>query len=251
MKKKLQDIIRWMRDFFKHRLQYKNEDLPYYITILVALILFGSALKIFIELTDELSEGELKNFDDTITVHVLSFRNPSLTLFFQFITNLGDRIAYTAATILLGAFLWFRFRNWKFTAQIVSVLLLATLSNIAIKHIIKRSRPSIEHLVSVNTLSFPSGHSMSAMAFYGFLVYLCVQSKMNRWIKIILCLVLIALIFSIGLSRIYLGVHFPSDVVAGFMGGLIWVTFCAITFNVLELWRKKRKKPTEPEVPIN
>jgi membrane-associated phospholipid phosphatase len=251
MKKKLQGIIRWIRNFFKLRLQYKNEDLPYYITIVVTLILFSSALKIFIELTDELSEGELKNFDDSITAYVLSFRDSSLTSFFQFATNLGDRIAYTAITVLLGSFLWFRFRNWKFTAQIVSVLLLATLSNIAIKHIIKRSRPSIEHLVSVNTLSFPSGHSMSAMAFYGFLVYLSLQAKMNRWIKVMLCVVLITLTFSIGLSRIYLGVHFPSDVAAGFTGGLIWVTFCAVTFNILELWRRKRRKPTEPVVPIN
>jgi undecaprenyl-diphosphatase len=204
------------------------------------VIFFSTALKGFIELTDELAENDLGSFDDGISKFVQSFRNDTLTSFFTFITNLGDRNAYITITVVLGGFLWFRFKNWKFTVQTVSVLLLATLSNIAIKNLIHRARPLTEHLVDVNTLSYPSGHSMSAMAFYGFLVYLSLTSNMARLLKICLSTLLIILVCSIGLSRIYLGVHFPSDVAAGFMGGLIWVTLCAITFNVIELWRKKR-----------
>jgi membrane-associated phospholipid phosphatase len=245
MKKKLHAVIQSIRTFFRKKLDYKNEDLPYYVTILIAVLFFTIGLKVFIELTDELREDALKNFDDSITNYVLSFRSESLTSFLQFITNLGDRYAYIIITILLGGFLWFRYKSWKFTAQTVSVLLLATLSNIAIKHIINRARPVLEHLVVVNTLSFPSGHSMSAMAFYGFLVYLCATSEMKLWIKISVVMILISLILSIGFSRIYLGVHFPSDVVAGFMGGLIWVTLCAVIFNVIALWRKKRAALSE------
>jgi undecaprenyl-diphosphatase len=248
MKKKLRAVIQWIRAFFREKLHYKNEDLPYYVTILIAVIFFTVGLKVFIELTDELREDELTNFDDSITNYVLTFRNQSLTSFFQFVTNLGDRYAYIIITILLGSFLWFRYQSWKFTAQTASVLLLATLSNIAIKHIINRARPVIEHLVMVNTLSFPSGHSMSAMAFYGFLVYLSATSKMKLGIKVLLVVVLVSLILSIGLSRIYLGVHFPSDVLAGFMGGLIWVTLCAVIFNVIALWRKKKALKSEQKI---
>jgi membrane-associated phospholipid phosphatase len=249
MKKKLHDVIQSIRTLFRKKLDYKNEDLPYYVTIFIAVLFFTIALKVFIELTDELREDELKNFDDSITNYVLSLRNESLTSFLQFVTNLGDRYAYIIITIFLGGFLWFRYKSWKFTAQIVSVLLLATFSNIAIKHIINRARPVLEHLVVVNTLSFPSGHSMSAMAFYGFLVYLCATSKMKLLVKIVVIIILVSLILSIGLSRIYLGVHFPSDVLAGFMGGLIWVTLCAVIFNVIALWRKKRAALSENMVP--
>ncbi len=102
---------------------------------------------------------------------------------------------------------------------------------------INRSRPTIEHLLSVDTLSYPSGHSMSAMAFYGFLIYLCLRLRISPWLRYVLITMLALIIFSIGVSRIYLGVHFPTGVAAGFIGGLIWVTFCAILFSLIDLWR--------------
>jgi membrane-associated phospholipid phosphatase len=134
-------------------------------------------------------------------------------------------------------------RSWKFIFQITVVLVLATLTNIALKRVINRARPTLEHLVPVNTLSYPSGHSMSAMAFYGFLIFLSARYTRSRWKRILFIAMLSILILSIGLSRIYLGVHFPSDVVAGFVGGLIWVAFCMIVFSLFDLWRKGRKKP--------
>jgi membrane-associated phospholipid phosphatase len=233
MKKLLAKIIQVIKKFLKEKLRYTSEDLPYYLTIIIAIVLFGIGLKIFVELTDELAENELENFDNVITDFVLSFRSDGLTNFFEFVTHLGDRYAYIAIIIALAAFFWFRYKNWKFTAQMIGVLILATLSNVALKNAINRARPSIEHLVSVNTLSFPSGHSMSAMAFYGFLVYLCLRFNLALPLKIMLTVLLCVLILSIGLSRIYLGVHFPSDVSAGFMGGLIWVTLCAINHNLI------------------
>ena len=106
-------------------------------------------------------------------------------------------------------------------------------------------------LIEVNSLSYPSGHSMSAMAFYGLLIYLCARYRMPGWARILLISILLIIILLVGLSRIYLGVHYPSDVAAGFLGGLIWVSFAILLFNTLELWRKRRKgaKPaaeTEP-----
>jgi undecaprenyl-diphosphatase len=119
------------------------------------------------------------------------------------------------------------------------VLMLATLSNIVLKKVINRARPSLEHLVSVNTLSYPSGHAMSAMAFYGFLIYLCIRYRMARWLRYLLVSVLVLLILSIGISRIYLGVHYPTDVAAGFIGGLIWVAFCTVLFSLIDLLRRR------------
>lgn len=240
MKHYLKKIIQWIKTFLREKLHYHNEDLPYYIAIIVAIIFFAIGLKVFVELTDELAENELEGFDNTITNFVISFRSQGLTNFFEFVTHLGDRYAYTVITLALAGFFWLRFKNWKFIIQTISVLILASLSNIGLKQLINRARPTLDHLVYVNTLSFPSGHSMSAMAFYGFLVYLCLRYKVARWLKVSLVILLCVLILSIGLSRIYLGVHYPSDVAAGFMGGLIWVTLCAIILDTIELWRKKK-----------
>lgn len=233
-------IIQWIKKFLREKLHLRSEELPYYITIGIALILFGIGLNTFIELTDELAENELGNFDDGVSSLVVSFRSETLTPYFRFMTEMGDRYAYIVITIVLGAYLFIRHRNWKFMAQTVAVLLLSTLTNILLKSVINRARPSHEHLVEVNSLSFPSGHSMSAMAFYGFLVYLTVVSRIPIAFKSFLVTLLVIIILSIGISRIYLGVHYPSDVAAGFIGGLIWVTFCIVVFNIFSLLRKRK-----------
>jgi membrane-associated phospholipid phosphatase len=197
-------------------------------------------LRIFAELAEELAENDLESFDKTISTWVQSYRTDSLTSFFKFVTELGDRYVYIALIVALGIFFRIRLNSWKFTAQMVSVLLLSTASNIVAKKIINRARPDNDHLVVVNSLSFPSGHSMSAMAFYGFLIYLVLTFKMPWILRTLLSVLFMLTILSIGISRIYLGVHFPSDVLAGFMGGLVWVALCAIVLNTLELLRSHR-----------
>ncbi|HER41011.1 MAG TPA: phosphatase PAP2 family protein, partial [Salinimicrobium catena] len=125
-------------------------------------------------------------------------------------------------------------------------------ANIALKRAFDRARPTIEHLVVVKTLSYPSGHAMSAMAFYGFLTYLVFQIKMKHWLRAILASIFIFLILAIGISRIYLGVHFPSDVAGGFIAGLIWVAFCVVLFNIIALLRlRKRNKDGTMDVEEN
>jgi membrane-associated phospholipid phosphatase len=158
-----------------------------------------------------------------------------------FVTHIGGK-GYIVIIILLVVFFVLVHRNWKFILQTVTVLLLATLSNMALKQVINRARPSLEHLVEVYTLSYPSGHAMSAMGFYGFLVFLVARYKIRILAKVILISLLVFLILSIGISRIYLGVHYPSDVLAGYIGGLLWVTFCAIVFDVIDLWRKRKTR---------
>jgi len=120
-------------------------------------------------------------------------------------------------------------------------MLLALSSNLILKQIINRSRPELEHLVTVKTLSYPSGHAMTAMAFYGFLIFLFYGFKIHRFLKFTIITLLIFLIFSIGISRIYLGVHFPSDILGGFVAGFIWVIFCAFVFSIITVFGKDPK----------
>lgn len=241
MKEVLLSIIKWIRTFIREKFNSKNENLPYYLTIAISAVLFVIALNGFVQLTDEIVENDLQAVDETVGEFVTSFRSDALTTYFKVATDLGDRNAYIAFTVLLAAFFFFKKRSWKFIAQTCIVLVLATLSNIVLKRVFNRARPSLEHLVEVNTLSYPSGHSMSAMAFYGFLIFLCLRYRMPQWLRFLLVSILVILILSVGLSRIYLGVHYPTDVAGGFAGGLIWVAFCAVVFSVFELLRKRQR----------
>jgi membrane-associated phospholipid phosphatase len=241
----LKKIILAIRRFFRETLHYQAEDLPYYLTIAVAFLLFVFGLNAFVDITEELAHDNLEEFDQSVTDQLVAWRSPALTRFLVVITHIGNSFGYLVIIALLVAYFLIRHRSWKFILQTVVVLLLATLSNIALKQVFNRARPTIEHLVTVHSLSYPSGHAMSAMGFYGFLIFLVARYKMNILLKFTLIAVLGSLIFLIGLSRIYLGVHYPSDVLAGFIGGLIWVTFCAIVFDVIDLWRKRKMRISE------
>ena len=243
IKKAVQSIIDFFRNFFSS----ENEDLSFYLLIIISFIVFVIGTNLFVELTEDVTGNAIESFDQQVSGFVTSFRSPALNSFFIFITDLGDLYAYIIAVALAIVFFFVKLRSWKFILQLVGVLIVSALSNIALKKVFDRARPSEEHLVVVKTLSYPSGHAMSAMAFYGFLIYLIFQIKMAKWARILLTILFSFLILCIGISRIYLGVHFPSDVAGGFIAGLIWVAFCIILFNVIDLLRRKKEKPWERE----
>ena len=238
MKKSLFEFIYKLRNVLAQKFKQYNANLPYLLTVIVALIIVIVGINLFIELTDTLESQMLTDWDNNVTDFVLSYRNPTLTKYFMFVTDVGDLYGYL---IVLGIFFgvsFFVFKRWKYVLQITLVLALASISNVILKRFIDRARPSIEHLVSVETLSYPSGHAMSAMAFYGFLIYLFTQFKMNKYLRVLSITLLAFLLLSIGVSRIYLGVHFPSDIAGGFIAGFIWVIFCILLFNIIELFKR-------------
>lgn len=245
MGKGIRSIIKNSIEFFREKLSKENEELSFYIIILISFIVFVIGTNLFVELSEEVTGNSVENFDRSVTEYVTSFRSPGLTSFFIFITDMGDVYAYIAAMILVTIFLFVKLRSWKFIFQLLGVLVLSALSNIALKKVFDRARPTEEHLVVIESLSYPSGHAMSAMAFYGFLIYLLYQIKMNNIVRVLLSVVFALLILFIGLSRIYLGVHFPSDVAGGFIAGLIWVAFCIVLFNVIDLLRKRNRTEVE------
>ena len=227
-------------EFYKKHVTWKNPDFPFYLLIFFAFLVFVLGTNLFVELTEKVQGETIDNFDNRITDYVTSFRTPALNQFFQFVTDLGDVYAYLVATTIAAIFFFFKLKNKKFILQLLGVVILSALANMALKEAFNRARPTIEHLVVVESLSYPSGHAMSAMAYYGFLIYLVFHIKMNKWLRFFLTLLFSALIFFIGLSRIYLGVHFPSDVAGGFVAGLIWIAFCIVLFNIIDLLRQRK-----------
>lgn len=242
MRNGIRELISNFVRFFKKHVSRKNPDFPFYLLIFIALVIFVVGLNSFVELSEEVQGEAIESFDNRVTEFITSFRTPGLNNFFQFITDLGDVYAYIVATTLAALFFFYKLKNKKFILQLLGVLLLSALANMALKRAFDRARPTIEHLVVVKTLSYPSGHAMSAMAFYGFLIYLVFKIKMHKVLRTFLVLLFSFLILSIGISRIYLGVHFPSDVAGGFIAGLIWVAFCVVLFNIIDLLRQRRRR---------
>lgn len=244
MRKTITLLIKKLRSFLIDKFKQYDVTLPYLITFVVALIVVVGGINLFVELTETLKSDVLADYDQQITQYVISHRSSSLTEYFIFITHVGDVYGYLIVLGIFTVMSLFVFKRWKYTVQILLVLALSAVSNLILKRFIDRARPGIDHLVSVETLSYPSGHAMSAMAFYGFMIYLFYRFKINNFLKTGMIFLLVMLILSIGVSRIYLGVHFPSDIAGGFIAGFIWVVFCVLLFNLIEVFRRDPQTPT-------
>ena len=145
--------------YLKKYLHSDNEYLPYILSLVVGLIVAVLTLNGFVEISEQLKENELGHFDDTVSEYVQSFRSPSLTNLSKGFTDFGDVYGYAAHDSLLSGFFYFRYRNWKFSLQVTTALILAIVVNLVLKRWINRARPVGEHLVEITTLSFPSGHA--------------------------------------------------------------------------------------------
>ncbi len=131
----------------------------------------------------------------------------------KFITNFGGAIFLSIATVTLFLFI----KNKKIGLSIISNIVIIAVLNQLLKRILQRPRPTEFRIVEETGYSFPSGHSMVSMAFYGYLIYLIYRYIKNKYVKWTLITILSILICLIGISRIYLGVHYTSDVLGGFL----------------------------------
>ena len=157
--------------------------------------------------------------------------NKNRTEIVKVITNITSPIMVIITLLILVLAI----KDKKIKISLVINLLGITIINNLIEVIIARPRPEINKLVTETGYSFPSGHSITSMVFYGYLVYLTYKYINNKKIKIPLIIFLILLIPTIGLSRIYLGVHYASDVLCGFLLGTIYlILFISISKKYLE-----------------
>jgi len=215
-----------------------------YFRFIVFLTIAGSAsivaLIIFLSITSQLDQTIWFGFDHYVNTFVHSFRSADLTALMTWITDLGSLYAYLVIIPAIMIILYLNGRRWKIPLQSAIVLLSAFLLNIALKWVIGRPRPfADQRLVEANFYSYPSGHAMSAVGFYGFLIYLIIVYVKNVWLKITSITILSLLTFGIGISRVYLGVHYPTDVLAGFIAGTFWLLVCIIFFRSINFYRRR------------
>lgn len=183
--------------------------------------MFGILLFIsFIIITILVIFGYTSTFDDGIYNIVRSVSCSSLDSFFIIITNLGGHKFVIIATL----FLIILFRN-KYSILLGFLISNSAITNFIIKISIKRPRPDVLKLVHQGGYSFPSGHTMIAFALYGFLIYVVIKKVKNKILKYGLITIFGLIILLIGISRIYVGVHYASDVLGGAILSLLEVLF--------------------------
>lgn len=157
----------------------------------------------------EIMKGDIIGYKIVSTFLISDFATPIA----KFITNFGGAIFLVIATITLFIVI----KNKKIGISILSNVAIVTVLNQLIKRILQRPRPTEYRIIEETGYSFPSGHSMVSMAFYGYFIYLIYKYVKNKYVKWISISLLSLLICAIGISRIYLGVHYTSDVLGGFL----------------------------------
>ena len=177
-------------------------------------------LLLFLILTILVFTNNFSYIDDKIESFILSIRNKNLTDTMNTITNIGSAYSLIVITILLLFFL----KNKKTCLLITLNLIFSFLSSQIVKFILQRERPINIGLVSASGYSYPSGHSMVSMAYFGFMAYLIYKNISNVFLKIIFIMLFILLSIVIGFSRIYLGVHYFSDVLGGFLLSIFYLS---------------------------
>lgn len=192
-----------------------------WIILFIALIGFlALAEDVF---NKEIMNGDIIGYKIISTFLISDFATPIA----KFITNFGGAIFL----ILLAITLFILIKDKRIGLSIFINLLIVTGLNQIIKHILQRPRPTEFRIIEETGYSFPSGHSMVSMAFYGYLIYLIYKYIKNKYVKWISIVLLSILICSIGISRIYLGVHYTSDVLGGFLLSMSYLVVFISTVN--------------------
>jgi undecaprenyl-diphosphatase len=191
----------------------------------------------FIELMDEVEEGDTKHFDTWVINELGRFRGPEHPRMEEVgrdLTALGGLSVLTLITLIVAGFLLMSRQYSAFWLVLIATgggLLLSS----ALKYGIDRQRPDLfVHLSHVTSPSFPSGHSMLSAVVYLTLGSLLTRLVKGRRRKIYFLIVAMLLTFLVGISRIYLGVHWPTDVLAGWTAGLVWAIVCWLVARYLQ-----------------
>ena len=218
------------------------------VELILLIVLFFVALFAFIFIINNVFGLNDTRFDTSVFLSIKPFISDTNTAIMRFITFFATHTFLFPANVFLACYFLFKKHRW-YSIKIPVVALSSYLVMASLKLVFSRARPDDPVYEAARGFSFPSGHAMSAMTFYGLLIYLVwrnVESITVRWLSTIL---LSTFIFLIGFSRIYLRVHYASDVLAGFSMGLIWLVLSLWIMNKVERYTRKEVAPVVNDTP--
>ena len=191
-------------------------------------IILSICLILFLALAEDVFNKEIMQVDIIGYNFVKTYLvKKEITPIMKLITFFGGATCLIGLTLVL----FITIKNKKIGLLIGINLVTITILNQIFKFILQRPRPTENRIINENGYSFPSGHSMISMAFYGFLIYLIYKYVKNKKIKYISITLISVLIIFIGISRIYLGVHYTSDVLAGFLFSISYLIIYVLIAN--------------------
>jgi undecaprenyl-diphosphatase len=210
------------------------------LSLLLGMVAAIATLIFFGWLTDEVLEGDARRFDDVTRAAVHSLASPAMTTFAHFLSFIGSAFFLTIATVIVIVI--FALRKWGREARLFTLTMIgASMLNITLKLAFKRARPEpFFDLAAPASYSFPSGHSLASCCFFAGLAAVLAGRVKSRRARILIWIAATIMFLLIGLSRIYLGVHYTTDVIAGFSAALIWIV--VVRFVELQLARRRRRK---------
>lgn len=221
--------------------------------ILTGLVVSGISLFLFAEIAEEIAEQDTIVHIDTALTNELyqrSIASPTTVHIFELISLFGSQILYVVGVVVGMMFL--RRRLWFYCLMWTIALLGGNLLNNLIKLYFARPRPLFDDPVAFEpTFSFPSGHAMMSFIVYGLSAYLlCIDFK-NRYARIFIVFGAVLAIVLIGISRLYLGVHYLSDVLGGYAAGAVWLATCITAIRIYRYRIGRIAQPAKIEINSN
>ena len=219
------------------------------LEIIVLTGVFSAALLAFIGIARMIFKQKKENFDQHAFTFLASYVSDINTDVMQAFTFLGTHTFLIPANLALIAYFLFIKKHRWYSINVPVVALSSLLLMFFLKLIFQRDRPLTPLLAAAQGYSFPSGHALMSITFYGLIIFLVWQNEKNVWIKWILTILLVLLINFIGISRVYLRVHYASDVLAGFCVGLMWLLLSLWILKKIEVFSSKKVDPVlkQPE----
>jgi undecaprenyl-diphosphatase len=215
------------------------------LEMIVILTVFTLSLFVFVYLVRRVFILGDNNFDQNVFNYLENYVTPMNNKIMVFITYLGRHEFLIPANLLLIAYFLFVKKHRWYSIKVPAIAISSLALMFILKRLFGRERPIIPLLEEAAGLSFPSGHALMSVTFYGLLIYISWHSIENKPFKWTLISLLFALILLIGFSRIYLRVHYTSDVIAGFAMGWLWIV---ISLKLIRQIEKKSKREIDPVV---
>ena len=206
--------------------------------LLFAFILCLGLGSTFIYIATAMSNGSIDPFDTTVIAFVQGLETPWLTTVLTFFTWLGSGYVVVPMALILAAILYYGLRASPQAWLLLIVIAGTPLFNTLLKHYFKRERPEIHRILDTHGFSFPSGHAMISFSLYAIIAFIAWGFIKTAAGRVMLLLFTAFMILAISISRIYLGVHYPSDIVGGFTVSALWLT---IAITIYMYWLDKKK----------
>jgi undecaprenyl-diphosphatase len=219
------------------------------VEIIILLSVFSAALFAFFSIAKMIFKEKKETFDQHGFNFLENYVSDINTNVMQVFTFLGTHTFLIPANLTLIAYFLFIKKHRWYSIKVPMVALSSLLLMFVLKTIFHRDRPLIPLLEAAKGYSFPSGHATMSITFYGLMIYIVWHYIERTWLKWTLTTFLVLLIAFIGISRVYLRVHYSSDVLAGFCVGLMWLLLSLWILKKIENFSRKKVDPVVESAP--